>query len=119
LIELALFVESEGKMIASLAVSGIEFNGLVPFRGGRGVIAFASQFASNIGEAVKLRCGRVHLGHAVGRNVDELGDVHAAIGGGGVLDENGGGILAVFVNVGEEKLGVERAAFGGEGKPSA
>ena len=54
-----------------------------------------------------------------GAHVHKLGDVHGAVGGRGVLDQDGRGVAPFRIDVGEEHLGVRRAALGGEHQPAA
>jgi hypothetical protein len=113
------FVEREGQVIVGLAIVRLQIDGLLPFDGGRVILAFARQFSGHIAEAVELGGGRIHGHQAVWRHVDEFGDVHAAIWGCGIFDQNSWAVAALFVDVREEELGVERTAFRGERQPAA
>ena len=83
------------------------------------VLALVELALSEVDEAVELRNRRVDAEESVGGHVDELGDVHGAVGGGGVFDQNGRAVLTRGVDVGEEHLGVGRAALRGEDHPAA
>ena len=77
------------------------------------------EVGSDVGGAIEVRHGGIDLHHAVRRDVDEFGDVYGAVGGGGVVDQDGRAVGTVVVDVGEEHLGVRRATLGGEHHPPA
>ena len=56
---------------------------------------------------------------AVAGDVDELREVDGAVGGGGVVDEDGRAGVAVCVEVREIHLRVGRARLGGEHQPAS
>ena len=55
----------------------------------------------------------------LGRHVDELGNIHRAIGGRRVLDQNRRRVVALLVDVRQKHLRIRRAALGREDQPAA
>ncbi|MGD0368112.1 MAG: hypothetical protein ABSA94_11710, partial [Acidobacteriaceae bacterium] len=82
------------KRIVGIAPEGAahRFNGLR-------ILAVLDECIGVVEEAVELRCLGIDLLQAALRNIQELGDVDGTIGRGGVLDHDGGRIMALSIDV--------------------
>src|SRR5208283_6107861 len=117
--EAAGFHQQRGQAVIGAVVGGIHVQGLAPDGDGVVDLALGGERSGAVAEAVELRGGDFEADEPVERDVDELGDVDGAIGGGGVLDEDGRAVVAVLVNVGEVHARVRPAALGGKDQPAA
>ena len=68
---------------------------------------------------VEIHCGNLNILDPVSGNVYEFRDIHGAIGHRRVLDQDGGRVVAVRINMRQEHLRIRRAAFGGKDQPAA
>ena len=50
-------------------------------------------------------------------NIDELRDIHCAVSGRSIFDQNRRAVVAILVDVSQVHLGVIRRSFGGEHQP--
>ena len=100
-------------------IVGTHRQGFGPLPDGGGVLAFLREGRGDVELAVEVGRWNCDALDAVGRDVYKLRDVDGAVGGRGVVDQDGGGIPPLRVDVSEEHLGIGRAALGGEHQPAA
>jgi len=103
----------------SAGIVRLHGEGLAPLRNGGRVLTFFSEIGGDVVLLVEINRGRIDVVDAAGIHVDELGNVDCAIGGGGVLNEDGRRVVAVFIDVREKHFGVRATALGGEDEPAA
>jgi hypothetical protein len=87
------------QVAVGLGIVGTQRQHFVPFRDGRVIFILLSQFGCHVEQAVELRSRRVDPRHAVRRNVDELRNIHGAVGGRRVFDQDRRAVVAVLVQV--------------------
>ncbi len=111
--------ESDGESEVGPGIVGIELQGLVPDLNRFGKLVLLHEIVSIVSETVELRGLRIDGFDCAGRHIDEFGDVDGAIGGGGIVHQDGRSGVAVRVNVRKHQARVGRVGFGGKGKPAA
>ena len=90
------------EVVVGAGVVGTHGQRLGPLRNSRRVLALLGQVRGHVVLLVEVHRRRVDVLNAAGRHVDELGNIHGAIGGSGVLDQNGRGVVAFCVDVRQE-----------------
>ena len=106
-------------VVAGAGVLRAHCDGFGPLGQRGGELALLGQLRGHIVLLVKIHRRRGDVFDAAGVHVDELRNVHRAIGGGGVLNQDGGRVVALGVDMGEEHLRVGRAALGGKDQPAS
>ena len=102
----------------SARVVGVHGHGLFPLHGRRLVLALLGQVGCDINLLVKVDRRRVNVIDSAGVHVDELGNVHGAVRGRRVLNQNCRCVIAVLVDVRQKHLGVRRSTLGRENHPA-
>ena len=88
----------------TLCVVRIQFQGLSPDRQGLLVVSLIFKFHRLIDQLVNFDSGNLNIPDTVSCDVDEFRDVDGTVGGGCVVDEDGGAGVAVAVKVREVHL---------------
>ena len=97
------------QIVVDPGIAGIGNEQFAPFRRGRFVLAVVAQFHGVVELLVHLDRRRGDVLDPIRRNIHEFRQVHGAIGRGGVIDQDGGAVVAVRVDVGEIHLRVRRS----------
>ncbi len=100
-------------------VVGIERQCLTPRRDGIREAVLLHLVDGSVVEPVEVGGGSFDALQPALGNVEKFRDIGGAIARGGVVDQDGGAVVAVFVDVGEVELCIEGAALRGEHQPAA
>ena len=109
---LVVSTERGGKDVMRERVVGVAFDGFTEGCNGLGNLVVLEELEGYIEEAVELRGLRIDVLKTSLGDVDELGNVDGAVGGGGVVDDDGGRVVAVFIDVREHELRVRATRLG-------
>src|ERR1017187_2582619 len=112
-------IKVDSQIVVALCVVRIHFQGLSPDCQGLRVFLFIFKLHRLIDQLIDFDSGNLNFPDAVTCDVDEFRDVDGTVGGGCVVDEDGGAGVAVGVQVREIHLCVGRACLGGEDQPAA
>ena len=120
LIRLSRSLQGKAEAVVRARVVGTERQRFVPLRDGGRILALVRQRNRHIELLVEVHRRRSDVLDALRRRrIDKLRDIHGAIGHRRVLDQDGGRVVAVRINMRQEHLRIRRAAFGGKDQPAA
>jgi hypothetical protein len=111
--------QQHAQVALGFGILGTQRQRFVPLRNGGVVLLLIAQFRCHVEQPVELRSRRIDMRHAVRRDVDELRNIHGAVGGGRVFDQDGRAVVAILVQVGQVHLRVGRPRFRREDQPAA
>src|ERR1035438_3698088 len=118
LLGLTLDIERDAKSVLHLRVLGIDDRRLLPYSQSFTILALLFQMHGLVDQLVQLYRWNLDILNSLAGSVDELGQVHRAIGRSGAVDKDGGTGVAFLVEMGQIHLRVGRTGLRREDQPS-